>query len=95
MASQDAILPLVPRIAPIVPPTREDVVGVVALSPRPVIEKDWDRKHPVAEDRVYDRQQAQHQDGQAADHQHEDAHDSQPEPTATAAAEDGHIDTFA
>jgi len=98
MANQDLVLSVLPRLAPPVPLSRDDLAAVGALVKRPVVEEDWDRKQPVKDDRIFDPKpptggghgQGQPQQ-QGADQQAAANADNTP-PTP---AEPGHIDTFA
>jgi len=95
MPNQDAIIPLMPRTAPAMPMAREDIAGVSAMVERPIIQKDWDRKEEVGEDRVFDHKQSPQQDPQQQDPAQQAQEQAPPpadnEPTVD---KDGHIDTF-
>lgn len=96
MPNQDLIFPLLPRIPAPQPLGQQDLAAVGALTKRPVIEDEWDKKKPVQEDAIFDpkpgeggggaaeQQARQHTDEQAAEEQTPSGRDAE-----------GHIDTFA
>lgn len=98
MANQDLVLSVLPRLAPPVPLSRDELAAVGALVKRPVVEEDWDRKQPVKDDRIFDPKPPtgdSHGQGQPQSQQHGAepgaAANSDASPTT---AEPGHIDTF-
>lgn len=97
MPSQDLIFPLLPRIPAPQPLGQNDLAAVGALTKRPVIDEEWDKKKPVQEDAIFDPHPGEG-GGEAAQQQAE----QQPAPEQPAAEQeqsgrdaDGHIDIFA
>ena len=75
MPSQDLIFPLLPRIPAPQPLGQNDLAAVGALTKRPVIEEEWDKKKPVQEDAIFDPHPGEG-GGEAA--QQERRHDAEP-----------------
>ncbi|MBQ1782963.1 MAG: hypothetical protein II007_04860 [Gammaproteobacteria bacterium] len=97
MPSQDLIFPLLPRIPAPQPLGQNDLAAVGALTKRPVIEEEWDKKKPVQEDAIFDPRPGEG-GGEAASQQPDQQADGEQPATAEEQSgrdADGHIDTFA
>lgn len=96
MPNQDLIFPLLPRIPAPQPLGQADLAAVGALTKRPVIDEEWDKKKPVQEDAIFDPKPGEGGGGgaeQQTRQQPEPQTDAEQAPSGRNA--DGHIDTFA